>query len=157
MVAEWQHGVVAGEPQAWQQQLDADAAARTQKEQLQAQWGPVANLGFGALGGLLALGGPVLLYLWWYRKGRDAPVGLIADYLPEPPSDLPAGMAGTLVDESADLQDVLATILDLARRGVIEIEEEQEPGFLGIGKTSDFIYRLKDASAAAAALRADVD
>ena len=65
----------------------------------------------------------MLLYLWWYRTGRDAPVGLIADYLPEPPSDLPAGVAGTLVDESADMQDILATILDLARRGVLEIEE----------------------------------
>ena len=73
------------------------------------------------------------------------PVGLIADYLPEPPSDLPAGMVGTLVDESADMQDILASILDLARRGVLEIEEVQEPGFLGIGSKTDFIYRKKTA------------
>lgn len=141
VVAEWQHGIVAGQPAAWQQQLDADAAARKQRETFQAQWGPVFTLGFGALGGLLALGGPVLLYLWWYRKGRDHPVGLIADYLPEPPSDLPPGIVGTLIDERADLQDILATILDLARRGFIKIEETQEPGFLGIGSTTDFVYR----------------
>ena len=85
----------------------------------------------------------MLLYLWWYRRGRDAPVGLIADYLPEPPSDLPAGMVGTLVDERADLQDVIATLLDLAKRGLLEIEEEQKSGFLGIGSSSDFTYRRK--------------
>ncbi len=42
---------------------------------------------------------PVLLYIWWYRRGRDKPVGLVADYLPEPPSDLPPGMVGTMLDE----------------------------------------------------------
>ena len=85
----------------------------------------------------------MLLYLWWRQKGRDHPVGLVADYLPEPPSDMPAGMAGTLVDESADIQDILASILDLARRGAVEIEEVQEKGFLGIGASSDFVYRRK--------------
>ncbi len=147
VVAEWQHGIVAGAPQPWQQQLDQEAEQKTQQQAFQSQWGPVLTLGFGALGGLLAIGGPVLLYLWWYRRGRDAPVGLIADYLPEPPSDLPAGLAGTLLDESADMQDILASILDLARRGVLEIEETQEPGFLGIGSHTDFVYRLKDSNA----------
>jgi len=143
VVAEWPSGVVAGAPAAWQQQLDQEAAQRAADEEFKAHWGPVYNLGFGALGGLLFIGGPVLLYLWWHRKGRDAPVGLIADYLPEPPSDLPAGMAGTLMDESADLQDILASILDLARRGVLEIQEVQTPGFLGIGHETDFTYRKK--------------
>ena len=143
-VGEWQpHGLVAGSPQPWQEQLDAAAAQKAQQQAFQAKWGPVLTLGMGALGILLALGGPLLLYLWWYRKGRDAPVGLIADYLPEPPSDLPPGVAGTLIDESADMQDVLATILDLARRGAMEIEEIEEPGFLGIGGHKDFVYRRK--------------
>ena len=116
-------------------QLDQQAEAQKAQQAFQQRWGPVFNLGFLSLAGLLTIGGPVLLYLWWYRKGRDPPVGLVADYLPEPPSDLPAGMVGTLIDESADMQDILATVLDLARRGVLEIEETQEPGFLGIGTT----------------------
>ena len=147
-VAEWPHGIVAGEPQPWQAQLDQEAAEKAVQEETRRQWGPVADLSFLALTGLILIGGPVLLYVWWYNRGRDAPVGLIADYLPEPPSELPAGMAGTLVDESADLQDILATILDLARRGVIEIEETKEPGFLGIGSTNDYIYRKKNTSIA---------
>ncbi len=142
-VAEWQHGIVAGQAQPWQAQLDQAAAQQAVQDQTKRQWGPVADLTFLALTGLLIIGGPVLLYLWWYNRGRDAPVGLIADYLPEPPSDLPAGMAGTLIDESADVQDIVATIVDLARRGAIEIEELKEPGFLGIGTINDFIYRRK--------------
>ena len=116
---------------------------KRRKHAFQQRWGPVFGLGFLSLAGLLIIGGPVLLYLWWYRKGRDPAVGLVADYLPEPPSDLPAGMVGTLIDESADMQDILATVLDLARRGALEIEETQEPGFLGIGTISDFVYRRK--------------
>ncbi|MCX7670617.1 MAG: DUF2207 domain-containing protein [Anaerolineae bacterium] len=143
VVAEWPHGIVAGEVQPWQQELDAEAAQKAAQEALRQRWGPVLDLTLLALSGLILIGGPVLLYLWWYHRGRDAPVGLIADYLPEPPSELPPGMAGTLVDESADLQDILATILDLARRGVIEIEEIKEPGFLGIGSRNDYVYRRK--------------
>ena len=130
-VAEWQHGIVAGQAQPWQAQLDKAAAQQAAQDQTKRQWGPVADLTFLALTGLLIIGGPVLLYLWWYNRGRDAPVGLIADYLPEPPSDLPAGMAGTLIDESADVQDIVATIVDLARRGAIEIEELQRAGLPG--------------------------
>jgi len=113
VVAEWPHGYVAGQPQPWQRALDAKAAQTTKDQQFRASWGPVFTLGFASLGILVAVGGLLLLYLWWYRRGRDAPVGLVADYLPEPPSDLPAGVAGTLVDESADVQDILASILDL--------------------------------------------
>jgi uncharacterized membrane protein YgcG len=144
VVAEWQHGIVAGEPQPWQAQLDQQAAQTAQEQQFRTRWGSVLNLGFGSLGALVAIGGLVLIYLWWYNKGRDAPVGLIADYLPEPPSDLPAPIVGTLVDESADMQDILSGILDLARRGVLEIEEVHEPGFLGIGSSDDLVYRKKD-------------
>lgn len=143
VVAEWQHGIVAGQAQPWQKELDAEAAQKAAQEELRRRWGPVADLAFLALSGLILIGGSVLLYLWWYNRGRDAPVGLIADYLPEPPADLPPGMAGTLLDESADLQDILATILDLARRGALEIEEIKEPGFLGIGSHNDYVYRRK--------------
>jgi len=141
VVAEWNHGVVAGTAPAWQQQADAEALVKAREEEWRNRWGPVFTLGFASLGGLLAIGGSLGLYLFWYRKGRDAPVGLVADYLPEAPSDLPAPVAGTLIDESADIEDILATVLDLARQGYIEIEEQRKPGFAGIGSSTDFVYR----------------
>jgi uncharacterized membrane protein len=76
--------------------------------------------------GLLVLvGGPLLVLALWYSRGRDPEVGVYADYLPQPPSDLPPGIVGTLIDEKVDMHDVVSTIVDLARRGYIIINEEK--------------------------------
>jgi uncharacterized membrane protein len=64
----------------------------------------------------------------------------VADYLPEPPDDSPPGVAGTLVDEKADLQDVVATLIDLARRGYLTMTEEGERGFAGLTFNRDFVF-----------------
>ncbi len=132
-------GVVAGAAQPWQDAADAEVAAREAEDVYRQTWGPIATLGLGALGALFLLGGPALLYLLWYRLGRDKPVEMVADYLPEPPDDLPPGMVGTLLDEQADMEDIIATMVDLARRKAISITEVKKSGFL-ISST-DFIYR----------------
>lgn len=130
---QWPSGVVAGSAAPWQVAMDRE-------DQLK----PLANLGALGLSVLGLLGGLLGLYLVWYNKGRDMPVKLPADWIAEPPSDLPAGMVGTLIDERADTRDVLATLVDLARRGVLAIQEETKAGTLGIGKTQDFIYHLEN-------------
>lgn len=73
---------------------------------------------------VLLLGGPALAVVTWVTKGRDPNVGLVAEYLNEPPN-VPPGLAGTLVDEKADMADVIATFVDLARRGAITMQEEE--------------------------------
>lgn len=78
--------------------------------------GAVDTLAFGALGLLFMLGGPAGLYVLWYKFGRDQPVAMVADYLPEPPDTLTPGMAGTLLDEAVDMEDIIATLVDFARR-----------------------------------------
>lgn len=135
---EFAPGVAAGQPQPWQAAADAAAAQRAEEQAFQDRWGPIATLAMGALGALFLLGGPALLYLLWYNKGRDKPVQMIADYLPEPPDDLPPGVVGTLLDETADMQDILATLVDLARRKAISITEEKKGKFF---TSTDFIYR----------------
>lgn len=45
-----------------------------------------------------------------------------------PPSGLRPGELGTLVDERADPHDVTATLVDLAVRGYLRIEQRTEPG-----------------------------
>jgi hypothetical protein len=86
-----------------------------------------------ALAGLLALlvGGLGALYL---LRGRDARVvgkkAAEGDHAPvagsefEPPDGVRPGQIGTLIDERADVIDVTATIIDLAVRGHLLIEEE---------------------------------
>jgi uncharacterized membrane protein len=72
---------------------------------------------------LLVIGGPVLALLLWYTRGRDPEVGIVADLITEPPSDLPPAVVGTLIDERAEMQDIMSTMIDLARRGFLTIEE----------------------------------
>ncbi|MBE1533428.1 DUF2207 domain-containing protein [Actinomadura algeriensis] len=86
-----------------------------------------------ALIGLLVLlgGGVAALYM---LRGRDARVvgrrAAEGDHAPvagaefEPPDGVRPGQIGTLVDEQADVIDVTATIVDLAVRGYLLIEEE---------------------------------
>lgn len=135
------HGIVQAQPPSWQAADDARRAA-------QEKWGPVLDVGFLFLGILIFFGGPLLLYVLWYTRGRDKPAGAVADYISEPPSDLRPGVVGTLVDEKADMEDILATLVDLAQRGAIQIEEVNNPGFFGIGSGRDFIYYLRDATIA---------
>ncbi|MEO3826888.1 DUF2207 domain-containing protein [Actinomadura sp. B10D3] len=86
-----------------------------------------------ALAGLLVLlvGGVAVLYL---LRGRDARVvgkrAAEGDHAPlagaefEPPDGVRPGQIGTLIDEQADVIDVTATIVDLAVRGYLLIEED---------------------------------
>lgn len=50
-----------------------------------------------------------------------------------PPSGMRPGQLGTLIDEHANVVDVTATIVDLAVRGYLKIEEVQEPGMFRSG------------------------
>ena len=76
------------------------------------------------LGGPLAIP-PLALFLMlgiWWRRGKEPPIGSIAPQW-DPPEGLRPGPAGTLRDQKADMDDIVATILDLAVRGVIRIRE----------------------------------
>jgi uncharacterized membrane protein len=105
---------------------------------------PLVDLGVIALSLLIAIGGLMALYALWYTRGRDPKVGIVPEYLSEPPSNLPPAIVGTLLDEQADLRDVMSTIIDLARRGYIVMEESQEDGLFGIGKVSKFVFKRTD-------------
>ncbi|HAL62161.1 MAG TPA: hypothetical protein DCP08_07120, partial [Chloroflexi bacterium] len=123
------HGIVEASPPSWQAAEDFRASVR-----------PWATLGSLCLGVFIPLAVFLGLYILWYTRGRDRPIRMPADYLTEPPSDLPAGVVGTLLDERADMKDIIATIVDLARRGVIRMQEIEERGFLGIGTHRDFTF-----------------
>jgi uncharacterized membrane protein YgcG len=88
---------------------------------------------------------PIFTFLFmlvlWRRRGRDAPSVAYASYVSEPPSDLPPAVAGALVDEKVDIKEVIATVIDLAHRGYLEISEQKGVGFFA--KTSSVFTRLK--------------
>jgi uncharacterized membrane protein len=79
-----------------------------------------------------------MFYLWWTR-GRDPRLRPItAQY--EPPNQLTPGEVGTLVDNSANMRDITASIVDLAVRGYIAIEEHQKDRMLGLMHDKDYNF-----------------
>lgn len=130
-------GVVGGSKPSWQAAYDRKVEWDTNERD-------TANLAAGVIGLLFLVGAPLGIYLLWYLRGRDPYVGLVVDVLSEPPSDLPPGAAGTLVDEKADLQDIVATLIDLARRGYLTMSEEGERKFGGLVFNRDFVFERTD-------------
>jgi len=61
----------------------------------------------------------------WYTRGRDPQVGSVVPRY-EPPPDLAPAEVGTLVDNTPDTRDIVATLVDLAVRGYLKIEEIEE-------------------------------
>src|SRR5262249_23745997 len=83
----------------------------------------------------------LMFYLWWTR-GRDPRLRPIsAQY--EPPDKLTPGEVGTLIDESADMRDITASIVDLAVRGYLVIEEKEKSHMLGLWHDKNYIFHLK--------------
>ncbi|MFH0979425.1 MAG: DUF2207 domain-containing protein [Candidatus Roizmanbacteria bacterium] len=90
--------------------------------------------------GLLALIWYVVLPFYivykWFKSGRD-PKGTVGETTawfdpPKTPDNkrfLTPGEVGTLGDETVDLKDISATIVDLARRGYLIINEKKKKDF----------------------------
>lgn len=81
----------------------------------------------------------VMFPLWWY-KGRDPNAGMSVAPMYEPPPDISPAEAGTLLDDSIHPRDITSTIIDLAVRGYLKIEEVAEKGLVFTHK--DYIFHL---------------
>jgi len=76
---------------------------------------------------LLFLLGPVGAAILWYLFGRDKHMVKTLEFYP--PDDLTPGEIGYLVDAKVDKQDVISTIVYLADKGYIRIEEVDRKRF----------------------------
>ena len=61
----------------------------------------------------------------------------------EPPAGLSPGEAGTLVDDQAGIRDITATLVDLAVRGFIVIEERETSHLMGLYSNKEYIFHLE--------------
>ena len=77
--------------------------------------------------------------LWWY-KGRDPDAGLSVAPMYEPPQGISPAEAGTLLDDQIHPRDITSTIIDLAVRGYIKIEETAEKILIFTQK--DYVFHL---------------
>jgi uncharacterized membrane protein YgcG len=82
----------------------------------------------------------VMFTLWWY-KGRDPEPGRSIAPMYEPPPGLTPAEAGTLIDDRTHPRDITSTIVDLAVRGYVKIEETVDTSLL-IFHSKDYIFHL---------------
>ncbi len=111
--------IVAASKPSWQQRDDD----RRRKEEEATDRRMLLSMMFFGMGLLVLAAGGVVVYGLWYAHGRDPHAGVEAAFRPEPPDDLPPGVVGALVDEVVNELDIVATLVDLARRGVLAMRE----------------------------------
>ncbi|HWG59553.1 MAG TPA: DUF2207 domain-containing protein [Candidatus Acidoferrales bacterium] len=83
----------------------------------------------------------LMLWLWWTR-GRDPRHGaVVVQY--DPPDNLSPGECGTLVDNEAGMRDITATLVDLAVKGYLTIEQTDDSQMLGLLHKHSYVFHLK--------------
>jgi hypothetical protein len=119
--------------------------------------GVVAEPGVGArAAGVVASNWPLAIPLpvfllalaIWRRRGKDPRRRPITVQY-EPPRGLTPAEAGTLLDNSADLRDVTATLVDLAVRGYLRFEERDDRQLFGLIGGREYVLHRLDPPAAA--------
>jgi Predicted membrane protein (DUF2207) len=87
--------------------------------------------------------GTLAVMLWvWRTRGRDPERDAITVQY-EPPDKLTPGECGTLVDNGVAMRDITATLVDLAVKGYLTIEQKDHSGMLGLTHHRDYIFHLK--------------
>ena len=76
----------------------------------------------------------------WHTVGKDPDPGMSVAPMYEPPRALTPAEAGTLVDDSIHPRDITSTIVDLAVRGYIKIEEKVDT--ILVFHHKDYIFHL---------------
>lgn len=83
------------------------------------------SLNFGSM--LLFLLGPIGAFLAWFLFGKDGHLVKTLEFYP--PEGITPGEAGYLIDGSADKEDVISSIVYLADKGYMDIEEADRSSF----------------------------
>ncbi len=89
---------------------------------------------------LLPIVSLVVMVRLWRRRGRD-PSRLPVAPQYKPPEGLTPAEIGTLVDNRPDLRDITASLVDLAVRGYLKIEEEEATGLAALFKGNSYSFR----------------
>jgi uncharacterized membrane protein YgcG len=91
---------------------------------------------------LFALPVVSLIGMWrlWLARGRDPQRRPVSPRY-EPPEGLSPAEAGTLVDNRPDMRDLTATLVDLAVRGYLRIEEEDRSGLARLLTKQHYTFR----------------
>src|SRR5262249_21503489 len=92
---------------------------------------PIIFLPFVTLGAMAVV---------WWRWGRDPDPGLSVAPMYDPPKNISPAEAGTLIDDTIDPRDITSTLIDLAVRGYMKSEENDEK--VSLFQRKDYIFPL---------------
>jgi hypothetical protein len=81
-----------------------------------------------------------IMFFVWHTWGRDPDPGVSVAPMYEPPKGFSPAEAGTLLEDKVHPRDITSTIVDLAVRGFIKIEETDDKGLVFHHK--DYIFHL---------------
>lgn len=83
----------------------------------------------------------------WYRRGRDPKVREAVTVMYEPPNYnnkiLTPAEVGAIIDEKLDSRDITSTIVGLAVRGYLKIQEKKKEGLI-IDTTDYYLSKIKE-------------
>ncbi len=83
----------------------------------------------------------IMIWLKWTR-GRDPRRNpIVVQY--DPPEKLTPGECGALVDNEVNMRDITATLVDLAVKGYMTIEQRQQDGLMHLGHHNEYIFHLR--------------
>jgi uncharacterized membrane protein YgcG len=82
----------------------------------------------GVLPLLLCALGPIGAFVLWYLYGRDDHMVKTLEFYP--PDNLTPGEIGYIIDASVDKEDLISTIVYMADKGYIDIEEKDRKEFI---------------------------
>jgi hypothetical protein len=82
-----------------------------------------------------------LAFVKWMKRGLNPEEGSIQVEF-EPVDGASAAELGALVDSSVDVRDVTSTLVDLAVRGYIRIEETAQSKIMGLGDHAEYIIHI---------------
>lgn len=98
-------------------------------------WWPSRTLWFVENNPILLMPLLVFLVMLWIRRLKGSlPVAVVTEY--EPPPGLTPAEAGSLLTDRVEPRDITATMVDLAVRGYVKLEEDNSEGH------PDYIIRL---------------
>ncbi len=79
---------------------------------------------------LLPLWALIVMFLFWWTKGRDPKADISVAPIYEPPKDMTPAEVGSLIEDSVHPRDITSTLVDLAVKGYLKIEETESKTLL---------------------------
>ena len=89
---------------------------------------------------LLPLWAFIVMFFFWWTKGRDPKPDISVAPMYEPPKGMTPAEVGTLMDDVVHPRDITSTLVDLAVKGYLKIEEKEQKTLMFSHR--DYLFHL---------------